>query len=73
MSEKAVFEQMLFVHNSGIVKEADRLSQAGRQLKIKPRKGKTLIWPVEWTHAHAGEVVTFGANYIATGWMLLPH
>lgn len=44
-----------------------------QQLKIKPEKGKTLIWPAEWTHAHAGEIVTSGAKYIATGWLLLPH
>ncbi|HZV99890.1 MAG TPA: 2OG-Fe(II) oxygenase [Methylophilaceae bacterium] len=44
-----------------------------QQLKIKPEKGKTLIWPAEWTHAHAGEVVNAGSKYIATGWMLLPH
>lgn len=44
-----------------------------QQLKVKPEKGKTLIWPAEWTHAHAGEVVTSGCKYIATGWLLLPH
>lgn len=44
-----------------------------QQLKVKPEKGKTLIWPAEWTHAHAGEVVSAGSKYIATGWMLLPH
>lgn len=44
-----------------------------QQLKIKPEKGRTLIWPAEWTHAHAGEVVTSGSKYIATGWLLLPH
>ena len=44
-----------------------------QQLKVKPEKGKTLIWPAEWTHAHAGEVVNGGSKYIATGWMLLPH
>ncbi len=42
-------------------------------LRIKPEKGKTLIWPAEWTHAHAGELVTSGCKYIATGWLLLPH
>lgn len=44
-----------------------------QQLRIQPEKGKTLIWPAEWTHAHAGEVVTSGSKYIATGWLLLPH
>ena len=41
--------------------------------RIQPEKGKTLMWPAEWTHAHAGEVVTAGSKYIATGWLLLPH
>ncbi|HEY3299156.1 MAG TPA: 2OG-Fe(II) oxygenase [Methylophilaceae bacterium] len=44
-----------------------------QQHRVKPEKGKTLIWPAEWTHAHAGEVVTEGSKYIVTGWMLLPH
>ena len=38
-------------------------------LKIKPEKGKTLIWPAEWTHAHAGEILKDETKYIITGWM----
>ena len=38
-------------------------------IKIKPQIGKTLIWPAEWTHAHAGEVLNGGKKYIVTGWM----
>ena len=41
-------------------------------LKIKPKKGKTLIWPAEWTHAHSGEVLKQGKKYIITGWMCFP-
>ena len=41
-------------------------------LKIKPQKGKTLIWPAEWTHAHIGTVVKRGNKYITTGWMHYP-
>ncbi len=41
-------------------------------LKIKPEKGKTLIWPAEWTHAHTGSVLTDGKKYIVTGWMNFP-
>ena len=41
-------------------------------LKIKPEKGKTLIWPAEWTHAHRGGVVKKGSKYIVTGWMHRP-
>ena len=38
-------------------------------LEIKPKKALTLIWPVEWTHAHKGNVVKSGDKYIVTGHM----
>ena len=41
-------------------------------LKVKPEKGKTLIWPAEWTHAHIGTVVKRGNKYITTGWLHYP-
>ncbi len=37
-------------------------------LRIKPEKGRTLIWPSEWTHAHCGEIVESNEKYIITGW-----
>ena len=42
-------------------------------LKVNPEKGKTLIWPAEWTHAHLGAVVKKGNKYIITGWMHYPY
>ena len=41
-------------------------------IKIKPKIGKTLIWPAEWTHAHTGEILKGGTKYIVTGWMQFP-
>ena len=41
-------------------------------IKIKPEIGKTLIWPSEWTHAHAGEILKDNTKYIITGWMNFP-
>ena len=41
-------------------------------LDIQPEKGKTLIWPVEWTHAHKANVLNAGVKYIITGWMHFP-
>lgn len=43
-----------------------------QDLDIQPTKGKTLIWPAEWTHAHWGNVVNQGRKYIITGWMHFP-
>ena len=42
-------------------------------ITVKPEKGKTLIWPAEWTHAHFGAVVNKGSKYIITGWMHFPY
>ena len=41
-------------------------------IRVKPEMGKTLIWPAEWTHAHAGEILNSGLKYIVTGWMTFP-
>ena len=41
-------------------------------ISFEPKKGKTLIWPAEWTHAHSGDVVKSGMKYIITGWMCFP-
>ena len=40
-----------------------------QDLDVQPQKGKTLIWPAEWTHAHQGKVVNSGQKYIITGWL----
>lgn len=38
-----------------------------QNLKIKPEKGLTLIWPCQWTHTHRG-THTSEKKYISTGW-----
>ncbi len=42
-------------------------------LDIQPKKGLTLIWPAEWTHAHKGNLLKSGSKYIITGWMHFPN
>ena len=42
-------------------------------LKVKPRSGRTLIWPAEWTHAHRGLPVGAGCKYIIIGWFHFPE
>ena len=39
-----------------------------QQYKCKAVKGKTLIWPVDWTHTHRGIVSPTQDKYIITGW-----
>jgi prolyl 4-hydroxylase len=45
---------------------------AHQKIDVQPARGKTLIWPAEWTHAHQGNVVQSGTKYIITGWMHFP-
>jgi prolyl 4-hydroxylase len=35
------------------------------------KKGDTVIWPAEWTHAHKSQVSKDHEKYIATGWLEL--
>ena len=39
-----------------------------QELKVKPRKGLTLIWPADWTHTHRGITSPTQEKYIVTGW-----
>ena len=36
---------------------------------IPAEKGKTLIWPSDWTHTHRGKVDTTKEKMIITGWI----
>ena len=42
-------------------------------LAIQPKKGLTLIWPAEWTHAHKGQLLNANSKYIISGWMHFPE
>jgi prolyl 4-hydroxylase len=39
-----------------------------QNLKIKPKKGLTLIWPADWTFTHRGVISPSEEKYIITGW-----
>jgi hypothetical protein len=36
--------------------------------KVKPEKGKTIIWPSDWTYTHRGVPSPTQDKYIITGW-----
>ena len=40
-----------------------------QQLKVKPKKGLTLVWPADWTFTHRGIVAPNEDKYIITGWL----
>ena len=39
-----------------------------RVLKIKPKKGLSLVWPADWTFTHRGNSAPSEEKYIVTGW-----
>ncbi len=39
-----------------------------QKLVVNAEKGKTLIWPADWTHTHRGVVSPTQDKYIVTGW-----
>ena len=39
-----------------------------QKLKVKPVKGKTVLWPTDFTHLHRGITSPTEDKYIATGW-----
>ena len=39
-----------------------------QNLKVKPEKGLTLIWPADWTHTHRGIASPTQEKAIVTGW-----
>jgi len=40
-----------------------------QDVTIKAEKGKTLVWPSDFTHSHLGEVSKTQDKYIITGWL----
>ena len=65
-----LFAWMTYLNN---VEDGGTTNFSHYNIKIKPEIGKTLIWPAEWTHAHAGEILNSGKKYIITGWMHFPY
>ena len=39
-----------------------------QNIKIKPKKGLTIIFPADWTHTHRGITSKTQEKYIITGW-----
>ncbi len=39
-----------------------------QNIKVKPQKGLTLIWPADWTFTHRGITSHTQEKYIITGW-----
>ena len=67
-----IFAWMTYL-NDVDVKDGGATLSSHYDLEIQPRKGLTLIWPAEWTHAHKGSLLKANSKYMVTGWMHFPH
>ena len=50
------------------VKDGGETEFKYQQVKVKPEKGLTLIWPSDFTHTHRGVPSPTEEKWIATGW-----
>tara|TARA_B100001996_G_C18671655_1_gene596975 strand:- start:89 stop:736 length:648 start_codon:yes stop_codon:yes gene_type:complete len=69
LNSSRIFAWMTYLNN---VSDGGTTDFLYYDLSVKPEKGKTLIWPAEWTHAHRGGIVNDGVKYIITGWFHMP-
>ena len=53
------------------IKDAGETEFHYQDYKCEAIKGKTLIWPPDWTHTHRGIVSETEDKYVITGWWAL--
>jgi len=63
-----VYRHLVFMTYLNDVEDDGETEFYYQQVKIKPQKGLTLIWPSDWTHTHRGIPSMTQTKYIATGW-----
>ena len=65
-SDKRILVFMTYLNDVYIGGQTDFLFQ---KKSFRARKGRTLIWPTDWTHIHRGKVAPFEEKAIVTGWI----
>ena len=64
---------LVFMTYLNDVNDAGETEFLYQNLKVKPRKGLTVIWPADWTHFHRGIPSPTEEKYIVTGWLSFSH
>tara|TARA_B100001996_G_scaffold375620_1_gene355809 strand:- start:209 stop:790 length:582 start_codon:yes stop_codon:yes gene_type:complete len=59
---------MVFMTYLNDVTDAGETEWYYQKLKVKPEKGKTVLWPTDFTHLHRGITSPTQEKYICTGW-----
>jgi hypothetical protein len=66
---QCVYRHLAFMTYLNDVDEGGETEFFHQELKVKPRKGLSLIWPVDWTHTHRGVAAPNEVKTITTGWI----
>ena len=63
------FRLLTYIWYLNDIQEGGETEFFGGQIKIKPEKGKLLLFPASWTFPHKGCVPISDNKYIITGWV----
>lgn len=66
--EIATTRHLVFMTYLNDVDDGGETEWFHQNLKIKPEKGLTVIWPTDWTFTHRGVASPTQDKYIVTGW-----
>ena len=67
-SERGSNRHLVFMTYLNDVEDCGETKFKLQNLKVKAEKGKTVIWPADWTHTHCGIISPTQEKYIVTGW-----
>ena len=67
-SNECIRRHLTFMTYLNTVKEKGETEWPSQNIKIKPIKGSTVIWPAYFTHPHHGIPAPKETKYIITGW-----
>lgn len=68
---KIAARHLVYITYLNDVTDAGETEFYHQKLKVQPRKGLTIVWPVDWTYTHRGVPSPTQEKYIATGWVRL--
>ena len=67
-SFSAVTRMLVFMTYLNDVKDNGETEWMYQKIKIKPKKGLTILWPADWMYLHRGITSNTETKYIITGW-----
>ena len=65
---KELIQHLVFMTYLNDVKKGGETEWYYQKLKVKPKKGLTVIWGADWTFVHKGHTTFNEDKYIITGW-----